>query len=56
MRPASMGADGSWITELPYTVVGTQRVTDRQTHRRPWPIHISPQLCLKRNVINTPNS
>jgi len=20
MRPASIGADGSWITELPYTV------------------------------------
>jgi len=20
MRPASMGADGSWITEFPYTV------------------------------------
>ena len=25
---------------------------DRQTHRRPCPIHISPQLCLMQNVIN----
>ena len=24
--------------------------TDRQTHRWPWPIHISFQLCLTRNV------
>jgi len=25
--------------------------TDRQTHRRPWPIYTSPQLCLAWNVI-----
>ena len=24
---------------------------DRQTHRRPWPLYISPRLCLTRNVI-----
>ena len=29
-----------------------QRGTDRQTHRRQWPIHILPQLCLTRNVTN----
>jgi len=31
-----------------------RRGTDRQTHthRRPWPIHVSPELHLTRNVIN----
>jgi len=29
-----------------------RRGTDRQTHRRPWPIHISPRLCLTPNVTN----
>jgi len=33
--------------------VGMQRVTDRQTRRRPWPIYISPRLCLVRNVTIT---
>jgi len=28
-----------------------ERQTHRQTHRRPWPIYISPRLCLTRNVI-----
>jgi len=32
--------------------VGMQRVTDRQTHRRPWPIYILPQLRLTWNVIS----
>jgi len=27
-----------------------QHGTDKQTHRRAWPIHISPQLCLTQNV------
>jgi len=26
------------------------RQTDRQTHRRPWPLYISPRLCLTRKV------
>jgi len=26
MRPASVGADGSWITELPYTVIWTIKI------------------------------
>ena len=26
--------------------------TDRQTHRRPWPIYIAPRLRLTRNVTN----
>jgi len=30
---------------------GTERQTDTQTHRRLWPIYISPRLCLTRNVI-----
>ena len=29
-----------------------RRWTDRQTHRRPWPLYISPLLRLARNVIN----
>jgi len=31
--------------------VGMRQGKDRQTHRRPWPISISPRLCLTRNVI-----
>jgi len=34
----------------PCSSVGMRRGTDRQTHRRPWPIYISPRLCLTRNV------
>jgi len=38
----------------PYSSVGMRRGADRQTdtqtHRRPWPIYISPRLCLTRNV------
>jgi len=29
-----------------------QTHSQRQTHRRPWPIYISPRLCLTRNVIH----
>ena len=31
----------------------TDRPTDTQTHRRPWPINISPRLRLTRNVIRS---
>jgi len=30
--------------------------TDRQIHRRPWPIYILPRLCLARNVIKLQNT
>ena len=29
---------------------GTDRHTHTHTHRRPWPVYISPWLCLTRNV------
>ena len=35
----------------PCSSVGMRRGTDKQTHRRPWPIYISPRLCLTRNVM-----
>jgi len=28
------------------------RQTDTETRRQPWPIYISPRLCLARNVMN----
>jgi len=31
--------------------VGMWRGTDRQTHRRIWPIYLSPRLCLTWNVV-----
>jgi len=32
------------------STVGMRRATDKQTHRRPWQIYISPRLRLMRNV------
>jgi len=34
----------------PCSSVGMRRETDRQTHRWPWSIYISPQLHLTRNL------
>jgi len=35
----------------PCSSVGMWQRTDRQTHRQPWSIHISPRLRLKQNVM-----
>ena len=40
----------------PCSSVEMRRGIDRQTHRRPWPIYISPRLRLTRNVITVNNA
>ena len=46
MRPASVGADGSWITELPYTVVEVNFSACRRVWQR-WLCHQWPLLVLE---------
>jgi len=49
-QPEGTPYNSSKLHPNPCSSAARDRHTDRQTLKRPWPIYISPRLCLRRNV------